>query len=236
MRFFLRLSILLILLPSLSFSQFTSQEIGKYKAQAKNITIIRDKWGIPHIYGKTDADAVFGLLYAQCEENFPRVERNYLEMMGRLSEVEGKGSLYDDLEMQLIYDTAAAIKDYKNSPEWFKKLLNAFADGVNYYLVTHPAVKPSVLKKFYPWFPLIYTDGSIGPTQTGGLTLKIFVDYINSAIQVSLLITNRKNYHMTWIHWDQTALPLLLHARNPRTRCCILIRMLLFILEARCNW
>ena len=170
MRFFLRLNILLILLPALSFSQFTSQEIGKYKAQAKNITIIRDKWGIPHIYGKTDADAVFGLLYAQCEENFPRVERNYLEMMGRLSEVEGKGSLYDDLEMQLIYDTAAAIKDYKNSPEWFKKLLNAFADGVNYYLVTHPAVKPSVLKKFYPWFPLIYTDGSIGPTQTGGLT------------------------------------------------------------------
>src|SRR4249919_1296004 len=104
MSFFLRLSFVLILLPALSFSQFTSQEISKYKAQAKNVTIIRDKWGIPHIYGKTDADAVFGLMYAQCEENFPRVERNYLEMMGRLAEVDGKFRLYEDLEMRLIYD------------------------------------------------------------------------------------------------------------------------------------
>ena len=169
MSFCLRLNLLFLLLPALAFSQFTSQEISKYKAQAKNVTIIRDKWGVPHIYGKTDADAVFGLLYAQCEENFPRVERNYLEMMGRLSETDGKGALYDDLEMQLIYDTTAAIDDYKKSPEWFKKLLNAFADGVNFYLATHSDAKPMVLKKFYPWFPLIYTDGSIGPTQTGGL-------------------------------------------------------------------
>jgi len=133
------------------------------------VTIIRDKWGIPHIYGKTDADAVFGLLYAQCEENFPRIERNYLEMMGRLSEVDGKNTLYQDLEMQLIYDTTAAINDYKNSPAWLHKLLDAFADGINFYLYKHPSVKPAVFQKFQPWFPLIYTDGSIGPTQTGGL-------------------------------------------------------------------
>ncbi len=170
MSFFLRLSFALILLPALSFSQFTSQEISKYKAQAKNVTIIRDKWGIPHIYGKTDADAVFGLMYAQCEENFPRVERNYLEIMGRLAEVDGKSRLYEDLEMRLIYDSNDAINDYKKSPQWFKKLLDAFADGVNYYLVKNPPVKPVVLKKFQPWFALLYTDGSISPTQTGGLS------------------------------------------------------------------
>jgi acyl-homoserine lactone acylase PvdQ len=135
------------------------------------VTIIRDKWGVPHIYGKSDADAVFGLLYAQCEENFPRVEKNYLEMMGRLSEAEGKGNLYQDLEMRLIYDSNEAINDYKKSPLWFQKLLDAFADGINYYLVTHPSVNPVVLKKFQPWFPLLYTDGSIAPTQTGGLGL-----------------------------------------------------------------
>jgi acyl-homoserine lactone acylase PvdQ len=161
--------IALLFSPTLTFSQFSQQEISRYKAQAKNVTIIRDKWGIPHIYGKSDADAVFGLLYAQCEDNFSRVERNYLEMMGRLSEVDGRTTMYQDLEMQLIYDTADAINDYKNSAPWLRKLLDAFADGINYYLYSHPNVKPAVLQKFQPWFPLIYTDGSIGPTQTGGL-------------------------------------------------------------------
>ena len=164
---------LLFFLPFISFAQdFSSQEIARYKTQAQHVTIIRDNWGVPHIYGKTDADAVFGLLYAKCEENFPRVERNYLEMMGRLGEVEGKSQLYNDLEMRLIYDSSAAIKDYKRSPEWFQKLLNAFADGVNFYLYKHPEVKPLVLKKFEPWFPLMYTDGSIAPTQDADLTVQ----------------------------------------------------------------
>jgi len=164
---------LLLLFPMVVTAQtFTTKEKERYAAQAKAVTIVRDTWGIPHIYGKTDADAVFGLLYAQCEENFPRVERNYLEIMGRLSEVDGKSQLYNDLEMRLIYDNTAAIKDYQQSPAWFKKLLNAFADGVNYYLVKHPEVKPAVLKHFEPWFPLLYTDGSIAPTQTGGLTMQ----------------------------------------------------------------
>ncbi len=64
-----------LLLPAACFSQsFSEKEIRRWEAQAGHITIIRDTWGIPHIYGKTDADAVFGLLYAQCEENFMRVE------------------------------------------------------------------------------------------------------------------------------------------------------------------
>src|SRR4051812_7165072 len=171
-RMHMRQILLWLLLPLVSFSQdYSQQEISKFKAQAKNVSITRDKWGVPHIYGKTDADAVFGLLYAQCEENFPRVERNYLEMMGRLGEIEGKQQLYEDLEMRLLYDSAEARKDYDRSPAWFQKLLNAFADGVNYYLYTHPDVHPVALKKFQPWFPLMYTDGSIAPTQTGGLTM-----------------------------------------------------------------
>ena len=159
-------------IPSFVFSQtFTSQEINRYKAEARRVTIIRDNWGIPHIYGKTDADAVFGLLYAQCEENFQKVEENNLEMMGRLSEI-GKAGLYDDLQMRLIYDSSAAIKDYKNSPEWFKKLLDAAADGVNYFLYKHPEVKPALLKHFEPWFALMRTNGSISATQTAELTME----------------------------------------------------------------
>ena len=163
--------LIILFFPSIAFSQtFSQQEINRYKAEAKQVTIIRDNWGIPHIYGKTDAEAVFGLLYAQCEDNFQKVEENNLEMLGRLSEINGKTGLYDDLEMRLIYDSKAAMSDYQNSPAWFKKLLDASADGVNYFLFTHSEVKPAVLKRFEPWFALLRTDGSISATQTGGLS------------------------------------------------------------------
>src|SRR4051812_12728695 len=162
----------LLFLPLLSFSQqFSQTEIDRYKANAQQVTIIRDNWGVPHIYGKTDADAVFGLLYAQCEESFKSVEENNLEMLGRLSEVYGESRLYDDLEMRLIYDTAAAINDYNNSPAWLKKLLDAAADGVNYYLYKHPEVKPAVLTHFEPWYALLRTNGSISATQDGGISV-----------------------------------------------------------------
>lgn len=161
---------LLLFIPLFASSQtFSPQETKRYQAQAKQVNIVRDNWGVPHIYGKTDADAVFGLLYAQCEESFKKVEENNLEMLGRLSEVYGEEQLYNDLEMRLIYDTAAAIADYNNSPEWLHKLLDAAADGVNYYLFTHPNVKPAILTHFEPWFALLRTNGSISATQTGDL-------------------------------------------------------------------
>jgi len=164
--------LLLLFFPITALAQtFSPQEIARWEAQAKQVTIIEDNWGIPHIYGKKDADAVFGLMYIQCQQNFPRIERNYLEIMGRLSEIEGDRRIYEDLQMRLIYDSAAAKADYNKSPQWFKNLLNAFADGINYYLHKHPDVKPLVLTRFEPWFPLMYTDGSIAPTQTGGLTV-----------------------------------------------------------------
>ena len=162
---------LFIFLPFLSYSQpFSRTEISKYTAEAAQVTIIRDNWGVPHIYSKTDAGCVFGLLYAQCEENFEKVEENNLEMMGRLSEINGEQHLYDDLEMRLIYDTSAAKKDYNNSPAWLKKLMDAAADGVNFYLYKHPQTKPKALTHFEPWFHLLRTNGSISATQDGGIT------------------------------------------------------------------
>src|SRR5258706_199581 len=138
----MRLLFILFFIPVISFSQqFSQKEIERYKTQTQRVTIIRDNWGIPHIYGKTDADAVFGLLYAQCEENFKQLEENNLEMLGRLSEVYGEEQLYNDLQMRLIYDTVAAISDYKKSAAWLKKLLDAAADGVNYFLYKHPETK-----------------------------------------------------------------------------------------------
>ncbi|MEO5582538.1 MAG: penicillin acylase family protein [Saprospiraceae bacterium] len=144
-----------------------SQE-AKWKLQASRVEIIRDEYGIPHIYGKSDADAVFGLLYAQCEDDFNRVEMNYIEKLGRLAELNEK-DLYNDLYTRLIIDSTEAINDLNNSPGWLKLLLQAFADGVNYYLQTHPEVKPKLLTHFQPWYPLLWTDGSIGAINTADI-------------------------------------------------------------------
>jgi acyl-homoserine-lactone acylase len=130
--------------------------------EAKNVTIVRDDWGIAHVYGKTDADAVFGMIYAQAEDDFNRVETNYLNAMGRLAETEGEGKVYQDLRMKMFIDPAALKKEYRASPEWLKKLMNAFADGVNFYLAKHPEVKPRVIRHFEPWMALSFTEGSIG--------------------------------------------------------------------------
>lgn len=154
----------------LAAQNFSETELAKWQLQAKDVTIIRDNWGIPHIYGKTDADAVFGLLYAQCEDDFKRVEMNYIEKLGRMAEVKGEGFLQNDLYIRLIIDSADAVTDYKKSPDWLKKLLNAWADGINYYLYKHPETKPALLNRFQPWYPLLWTDGSIGAISTGDIT------------------------------------------------------------------
>src|SRR3972149_1358018 len=103
-----------------------SSETKRWQQQAAQVTIIRDNWGIPHIYGKTDADAVFGLLYAQCEDDFKRVEMNYIEKLGRMSEIKGQSVLYNDLEIKLLIDTEEAKADYKKAAPWLKKLLNSY--------------------------------------------------------------------------------------------------------------
>ncbi|SJZ63794.1 penicillin acylase family protein [Sediminibacterium ginsengisoli] len=170
--------LLFLLVPAACFSQrFSAQEISRWESRAKNVNIIRDTWGIPHIYGKKDADAVFGLLYAQCEENFERVERNYLEVLGRQAEADGESRIFGDLQMRLIEDSADAIKDYHAAAPWFRELLDAFADGINYYLYKHPQVKPAVLQRFEPWFHLMFTDGSVSATRTGGVSLEEVRDF-----------------------------------------------------------
>jgi acyl-homoserine-lactone acylase len=137
-------------------------ESARWEQEARRVTIIRDDWGIAHIYGKTDADAVFGMIYAQAEDDFNRVETNYLNAMGRLAEAEGEGKIYQDLRMKLFIDPAELKKDYEASPEWLKQLMNAWADGLNYFLLEHPDVKPRVIRRFEPWMALSFTEGSIG--------------------------------------------------------------------------
>ena len=134
----------------------------RWERQAQNVNIMRDDWGIPHIHGKTDADAVFGLVYAQAEDDFNRVETNYINSMGRLAEAEGEEEIYRDLRMKLFIDPDSMKAKYESSPDWLKTLMNAWADGLNFYLYKHPEVTPRVIKKFEPWMALTFSEGSIG--------------------------------------------------------------------------
>ena len=156
----------LLLLAFLAFfscqTQESDPEVARWEAQAENVEIIRDDFGVPHIYGKTDADAVFGLLYAQCEDDFRRVERNYVWAIGRLAELEGEVAIYSDLRANLYMTEAEAKAAYEKAPEWLKTLCVAFAGGINYYLHTHPEVIPQVITKYEPWMPMFFFEGSIG--------------------------------------------------------------------------
>src|SRR5713226_6091621 len=137
-------------------------EVAHWQREAGNVTIIRDDWGIAHVYGKTDADAVFGMEYAQAEDDFNRVETNYINALGRLAETEGESRIYLDLRMKLVIGPETLKTQYAASPAWLKTLMDSFADGLNFYLYKHPEVKPRVIKHFEPWMALSFTEGSVG--------------------------------------------------------------------------
>jgi acyl-homoserine lactone acylase PvdQ len=137
-------------------------EASRWRNEAQRVTIFRDDWGIAHVYGKTDADAVFGMIYAQAEDDFNRIETNYLNAMGRMAEAEGESRIWQDLRQKLFIDSVDLNRQYASSPGWLKKLMVAWADGLNYYLAQHPEVKPRVITRFEPWMALSFTEGSIG--------------------------------------------------------------------------
>jgi acyl-homoserine-lactone acylase len=139
-----------------------NDDVARWEERAQNVTITRDDWGIAHVRGKTDADAVFGMIYAQAEDDFNRVETNYLNAMGRLAEAEGEKEIYRDLRMKLFIDPDSMKAKYATSPQWLKELMDAWADGLNFYLHEHPEVKPRVITHFEPWMALTFSEGSIG--------------------------------------------------------------------------
>jgi acyl-homoserine-lactone acylase len=148
--------------PTAGAARVAGGEVARWEAQARNVTITRDDWGIAHIRGKTDADAVFGLVYAQAEDDFNRVETNFINAMGRLAEAEGESAIFQDLRMKLFIDPDTLKAQYQASPGWLRPLMDAWADGLNYYLHTHPQVTPRVIRRFEPWMALSFSEGSIG--------------------------------------------------------------------------
>jgi len=137
-------------------------ELQRWRDTAQRVTITRDDWGIAHVRGRTDADAVFGMIYAQAEDDFPRIEANYLTALGRKAEAEGEKAIWEDLRARLYVSEDELKAAYARSPEPMRRLMDAWSDGLNFFLATHPNVRPRVLARFEPWMALSFTEGSIG--------------------------------------------------------------------------
>src|SRR4029078_628160 len=153
-----------LVLPALLFllTAASPAELARWKGEASRITITRDDWGIAHVHGKADADAVFGMIYAQAEDDFPRIEANYLTSLGRTAEADGEKAIWQDLRARLYVSDSELKADYARSPAPMRKLMDAWADVLNYLLAPHPQVKPRVLTGFEPWMAMSFTEGSIG--------------------------------------------------------------------------
>jgi acyl-homoserine-lactone acylase len=155
------LALAFLLLPVAAQAE-GAPDIARWKAEAARVTITRDIWGVAHVAGRSDADAVFGAIYAQAEDDFSRIEANYLTSLGRTAEAEGEKAIWADLRQRLYADPGELQAQYRASPVWLRKLMDAWADGLNYYLATHPGTHPRVLTRFEPWMALSFTEGSIG--------------------------------------------------------------------------
>ncbi|HEY2960840.1 MAG TPA: penicillin acylase family protein, partial [Pyrinomonadaceae bacterium] len=123
---------------------------------ARDVTIYRDTYGVPHIFGRTDASTAFGFAYAQAEDNFWRVEENYIHALGRASELYGEKSLDEDRLNHALEIPRLAREEYARLDAHMRSLCDAFAAGFNYYLSRHPEVRPRLLNRIEPWYTLAF--------------------------------------------------------------------------------
>jgi penicillin amidase len=166
-----------LLIVTLSLAQFSVSSYGSAEAKSKSpsiekvarsVTIYRDRWGVPHVYGPTDYSVMFGFIYAQAEDNFWQIEDSYIQALGRASEVYGEngylaagsGSISRAMESDLVNRqlgiTRLAQEDYKKLGKPAQEICQATADGLNYFLEKNPQVKPRLITRYEPWHLLAF--------------------------------------------------------------------------------
>jgi acyl-homoserine-lactone acylase len=145
---------MVLLLGFFSFELECHTDIQRMEEMARSVTIYRDTYGVPHIYGPTDASVVFGFMYARAEDEFFRIENYYTISLGRAAEVYGKNWLPVDILVHATELPRLSQEEYKRLSPKHKALCDAFADGLNYFLMTHPEVKPKLITRFEPWYAL----------------------------------------------------------------------------------
>jgi acyl-homoserine-lactone acylase len=146
----------LMILCQLAAAQTTSRSSVELENLAAEVTIYRDVYGVPHVFGRTDAATVFGFAYAQAEDNFWRIEENFIGAVGRSSEIYGEATLNNDRLNHALEIPRLAREEYNRLDAHTRSLCDAYAAGLNYYLRRHPETKPRLLAKFQPWHTLAF--------------------------------------------------------------------------------
>ncbi len=149
---------------------------------ARSVTIYRDAYGVPHIYGPTDASCVFGYAYAQAEDNFWQIEDSYIRALGRALEVYGERTLSDDLLNRALEITRLAKQEYERCSPRARELAQALVDGFNYFLDRNPQIKPRLITHFEAWQPFAFSRFTIYQLFIFGKS-GLKVDEIRSAVQ-----------------------------------------------------
>ncbi len=153
-----------------SVSQTGSDPRLDAHALAENVTIIRDEFGVPHVFGPTDASVVFGATYARAEDEFHYMEQAYIKLLGRAASVSGSDWLQWDIFLRKLEIEGHSRREYLKAPPEIKALCDAFAEGMNYFLKSRPDIKPKLITHFEPWYALVgyrlfHVSGIDGETQ-----------------------------------------------------------------------
>ena len=123
-------------------------------AVAQSVTIYRDRYGVPYVSGPTDASAVFGFAYAQAEDNFAQIEDGYIHALGRAAEAYGESGVPQDWLNRALQVTEMSQAEYGQLTTRARQICDAFAAGLNFFLQTHPSVKPRLITHFEGWHVL----------------------------------------------------------------------------------
>ncbi len=109
------------------------------KANEYDVEVIRDQWGVPHVFGKRDADTAFGLGYAHAEDDLENIQLTLAVSRGQLARYKGKAAAPTDYLIALlgVWDTVNEGYDVK-LPGAARELAEAYADGLNAYVAQHP--------------------------------------------------------------------------------------------------
>jgi acyl-homoserine lactone acylase PvdQ len=134
-----------------ALAQLDEAALPRCRERAGNVVIHRDTFGVPHVYGKTDADCIFGLMYARAEDEYERIERGIIGMTGCGAEVYGADAALTDIMVRAFEIPRRAREELERSPADLRELVEAAADGLNYFLHTHPAIEPALIERFEPW-------------------------------------------------------------------------------------
>jgi penicillin amidase len=144
----------------------TRAEVARWERQARNVTVYRDTWGVPHVHGKTDADAMFGMAYARAEDRFQETEPAYIQALGRSAEVQGESAAGWDTFMRAFEFERRGREEYAAASPALQALVDGWAAGTNYFLHRHPEVKPRLVIRYEGWMAFaMYRAFGVDPSQ-----------------------------------------------------------------------